>query len=99
VSTTKRSSVLPNVPTIAESGLPGFDYNLWSVRSRPPTAAEIVDKIARDVARALTTPEVGERPTALGAGGDADDACRIHPVGGTEMDDPAAIKAANIKVQ
>ena len=29
VSTAKRSSALPNVPTIAESGVPGFDYNLW----------------------------------------------------------------------
>ena len=36
VSTAKRSAALPNVPTIAESGLPGFDYNLWVGMERHP---------------------------------------------------------------
>ncbi len=101
VSTAKRSSVLPYVPTLAESGLPGFDYNLWVGLFAPAgTPAEIVDKIARDVGRALATPEVKERLTALGA-----EALPMTPVEftkfvGAEIDDSGkVIKAANIKVQ
>ena len=101
VSTAKRSSALPNVPTLAESGLPGFDYNLWVGLFAPAgTPADIVDKIARDVARALATPEVKERLTALGA-----EAMPMTPVEftkfvGAEMEDSGkVIKAANIKVQ
>ena len=101
VSTAKRSSVLPDVPTLAESGLPGFDYNLWVGLFAPAgTPAEVVDKIARDVARALATAEVKERLTALGA-----ETLPMTPVEftkfvGAEIDDSGkVIKAANIKVQ
>lgn len=101
VSTAKRSSVLPDVPTLAESGLPGFDYNLWVGLFAPAgTPAEVVDKIARDVGRALATPEVKERLTALGA-----EAMPMTPVEftkfvGAEIEESGkVIKAANIKVQ
>ena len=68
VSTAKRSSVLPNVPTIAESGLPGFDYNLWvGVFAPAGTPGRSRRKINRDVQGALATPEVKERLAALGA--------------------------------
>jgi tripartite-type tricarboxylate transporter receptor subunit TctC len=63
----KRSPQLPNVPTIAESGLPDFEVNVWyglfAPRGTPP---RIVDKIADDVSRVLKTPEMRERFTALG---------------------------------
>ena len=53
VSTSKRSSLLPNLPTIAESGLPGFEYSLWfgiwGPAGMPPA---IVEKISNDVKRA-----------------------------------------------
>ena len=56
------------MPTIAESGLPGFDYNLWvglfAPAAMPP---EIVDKINKDVQRALASPEIKERLANLGA--------------------------------
>jgi len=68
VSTAQRSSVLPNVPTIAESGLPGFDYNLWvGVFAPAGTPVDLVDKINRDVLGALESPEVKDRLAALGA--------------------------------
>src|SRR5260221_938907 len=68
VSTAQRSSVLPDVPTIAEGGLPGFDYNLWVGMFAPAgTPADLVDKINRDVGRVLQTPEAQERLAALGA--------------------------------
>ncbi len=68
VSTARRASTLPNVPTIAESGLPGFDYNLWVGMFAPAgTPADIVDKINADVARVVQLPDVRERMAALGA--------------------------------
>jgi len=73
VSTAKRSSALPNVPTIAETGLPGFDYNLWVGLWAPAgTPQDVVDKINADVAKVLAMPDVRER---FQAGG-------VDPVGG-----------------
>lgn len=101
VSTGKRSSVLPNVPTIAESGLPGFDYNLWVGMFAPAgTPADVVDKINKDVLRSLRTPDAKERLTALGA-----EAMPMTPaeftrfVHGEIEDSGKVIKAAGIKVQ
>src|SRR5215831_8176021 len=68
VSTAKRSSVLPNVPTIAESGLPGFDYSFWVGMFAPAgTPADVVSKIADDVRAAAQSPDVKERFASLGA--------------------------------
>jgi tripartite-type tricarboxylate transporter receptor subunit TctC len=101
VSSSKRSSVLPNVPTIAEAGLPGFDYNLWVGLFAPAgTPPEIVAKINGDVTRALQSPEIKERFANLGM-----EAMPMSPVEfkkfvQTEIDDSAkVIKAAGIKVQ
>ena len=101
VSTAKHSSVLPNVPTIAESGLAGFDYNLWVGLFAPAgTPADIVDKIARDVGRALATPEVKERLTALGAEAMPMTPAEFTKFVNTEIEESGkVIKAANIKVQ
>ena len=101
VSTAKRSSVLPNVPTLAESGLPGFDYNLWVGLFAPAgTPADVVDKIARDVGRAIATPEVKERLTALGAEAMPMTPAEFTKFVGLEIDESGkVIKAANIKVQ
>src|SRR3989475_1562422 len=68
VSTAKRSSALPNVPTVAEAGLPGFDYSLWVGLFAPAgTPPEVVDKIARDVRTVAQSADVKERFAALGA--------------------------------
>src|SRR5436309_6392833 len=62
VSTAKRSTVLPNVPTIAEAGLPGFDYSHWGGVFAPAgTPADTVDKIAHDVRTVGQSPESKER--------------------------------------
>jgi len=101
VSAAKRSSALPNVPTIAESGLPGFDYNLWvGVFAPTGTPADVVDKIARDTARALATPEVRERLTALGAESMPMSTTEFTKFVDAEIEDSGkVIRAANIKVQ
>ena len=51
VTTKKRSSLLPEVPTIAEAGVSGFDYPIWYGMWVPAgTPAGVVDKLARDIA-------------------------------------------------
>jgi tripartite-type tricarboxylate transporter receptor subunit TctC len=68
VSTGKRSSALKDVPTVAESGLPGYDYSLWVGMFAPAgTSSEVIDKVAADVMRVTQAPDVRERLAALGA--------------------------------
>ena len=72
---------LPNVPTIAESGLPGFDYNLWVAVFAPAgTPADVVEKINRDINQVLREPEIKERMTRARRRGDADDAGGVRPL-------------------
>jgi tripartite-type tricarboxylate transporter receptor subunit TctC len=101
VSSAKRSSVLPNVPTIAESGLPGFDYNLWIGLFAPSgTPADVVEKISRDVNRVLREPDAKERMTALGAEAMPMTPAEFDKFMRVEMDDAAkVVRAAGIKVQ
>jgi tripartite-type tricarboxylate transporter receptor subunit TctC len=101
VSTGKRASTLPNVPTIAESGLPGFDYNLWIGMFAPAgTPADVVDKINADVTRALQSAEVRERLAALGAEPMVMTPAEFRKFMREEIDDSAkVVKAAGIKVQ
>ena len=61
VSTKKRSSLLAEVPTIAEAGVTGFDYPIWyGVWAPAGTPAGVVDKLAKDIARALAAPDLRE---------------------------------------
>ncbi len=101
VSTAKRSSALPNVPTVAESGLPGFDYNLWVGMFAPAgTPADVVDRINADVAKVLATPEVKERLAALGAEPMVMSPAEFQKFMRAEIEDSARIvKAAGIKAQ
>jgi len=68
VSSAKRSSALPDVPTIAESGLPAFDYNLWVALFGPASLpADLVTKINADVQKIVALPDIRERLAGLGA--------------------------------
>ena len=61
VSTKKRSSLLPEVPTIAEAGVAGFDYPIWyGVWTPAGTPAGVVDRLAKDILRALAAPDLRE---------------------------------------
>jgi tripartite-type tricarboxylate transporter receptor subunit TctC len=101
VSSGKHASTLPNVPTVAESGLPGFDYNLWVAMFAPAgTPADVVDKINRDVNRVLREPEVRERMASLGAEPMPMSSAEFDKFMRNEMDEAAkVVKAAGIKVQ
>jgi tripartite-type tricarboxylate transporter receptor subunit TctC len=84
VTTQKRSSSLPNVPTIAESGIPGFNfstwYGMWAPKSMPQP---IVQKLSNEIAQITRLPEVRERFLALGA----------EPVGNTAEEFAAFTKS------
>jgi len=68
VTTKKRSSALPDVPTVAESGVPGFDvstwYGVWAPAATPPA---IVRRVSSDIAAVVRMPEVRARLAELGA--------------------------------
>ena len=84
VTTAIRSPVLPNVPTIAESGLPGFDTGVWWGMLAPAgLPADIRSKLAKDGMDAVNAPAVKERLLALGA----------TPIGGSPDEFAALIRA------
>jgi tripartite-type tricarboxylate transporter receptor subunit TctC len=67
VTTAKRAKVMPDVPTMAESGLPGFDVASWQAIFAPAaTPAPIVQKLHDELARIVAQPEVAARIEALG---------------------------------
>lgn len=67
VSTIKRNPALPNIPTIAESGVPGFDFSLWFGIWAPTGVPQpIISKIAASIKEAANDPKVSERLKALG---------------------------------
>lgn len=68
VSGAKRMAGVPDVPTVAEAGIPGFDAGLWyGIWAPAGTPNAIVDKIAKDVSQALAVPESRERIAKSGA--------------------------------
>ena len=68
VGSPKRAAALPNVPTTAEAGVPGSEFNFWIGMMAPAkTPRDIVTKLHDEVEKALATPEVKERFLKLGA--------------------------------
>lgn len=68
VSTGKRSPVLPELPTMAEAGLPGYEVtNAYGVLAPAATPRPIVVKLQQEIARILKLTDVNERLTGLGA--------------------------------
>jgi tripartite-type tricarboxylate transporter receptor subunit TctC len=67
VTSAKRSALLPDVPTIAESGLQGFEYNLWVGMFAPAgTPAEVIAWVNRETRTALAAGPLRERYLSLG---------------------------------
>ena len=68
VTTARRSAQLPELPTVAEAGLPGYEAVGWFGFAAPAgTPREIVGKLNREIVRILNLPEVRERLIGLGA--------------------------------
>jgi tripartite-type tricarboxylate transporter receptor subunit TctC len=67
VTTAQRSPLVPELPTIAESGLPGFETVAWFGLFAPAgTPRDIVDRIRAEVAKIVQQPEIRERIATLG---------------------------------
>ncbi|MDP2411511.1 MAG: tripartite tricarboxylate transporter substrate-binding protein [Pseudolabrys sp.] len=80
----KRASIMPNVPTMDEAGMPGFDVGIWIGLLAPAgTPAEIVDKVSAVANEGLKTEAV---MTAMRTQG-------IDPIGGTPKEFEAFIRA------
>ena len=68
VSTKERTAAAPELPTVSESGLPGFDYNNWYGMLAPAAVpSALKNRIASDVARVLALREVKEHLLSQGA--------------------------------
>ena len=88
VTTAKRTPLAPDLPTIAESGLPGFDINTWFGLFVPAkTPQPVVQRLHDEFVKALNAPDVREKMLALGA----------EPVGNTPAQFAAYIKSESEK--
>ena len=88
VASPRRNPQLPDVPTVAESGLPGFDVTSWyGIVVRSGTPPGVVQKIRRDMAEALQAGDVQSRLAGLG----------LEPVGNTPEEFAALIRAETQK--
>ena len=68
ISSAKRLPVLPDLPTIAEAGVPGFEATVThGVCATAKTPPALVARLNREIVAAINTPEVKERLTAIGA--------------------------------
>jgi tripartite-type tricarboxylate transporter receptor subunit TctC len=77
VANDERASAVPEIPTIAESGLPGFRSITWFAIAGPPgLPAPLAEKINRDVAEILKKPEIEGKIRTL----------RLDPMGGSTAD-------------
>ena len=68
VTTARRSAALPNIPTIAEAGVPGYEFTGWmGVLAPAGTTRAIVTQLYRDIAWVVQLPEVKQRFAVDGA--------------------------------
>ncbi len=82
VTTMARSSVMPEVPTVAEQGVPGFDVTGWfGILAPAGTPAPVVERLHKEVNAALAQPDIKERLQSMG----------VEPAQGTRADFTALI--------
>jgi tripartite-type tricarboxylate transporter receptor subunit TctC len=84
VATKTRSPIAPDIPTIAESGLPNYEMALWNALFVPAaTPKDVVSRLNAEILKALNSPDVKERLAAAGAA----------PTGGTPEEMGAYLKS------
>ena len=100
VTTATRAPALPDVPTIAEAGLPGYESSSWFGLLAPAgTPRDIVVKLNAEIAGWLATPEAKEKLTAIGAiamGGSPEDFAKHIAAETTKW--AGVVKASGAKV-
>jgi len=68
VSTAVRSPLFPDVPTVAEAGVPGFDYDQWyGLLASAKTPRPLINLVNKEVVRILNLPDIKERMLSQGA--------------------------------
>ncbi len=95
VSTATRTSLLPDVPTVAEAGVPNFSFNLWTGMFAPAgTPPQVLDKIASDIQRAWADPELKARLAKIGLEPMPMTPAQFNQFVRAEIDDAARVLAA-----
>ena len=88
VTAAKRIPIAPEIPSVAEAGVPGYEITAWGGYMAPAgTPAAIVSKLNAEINKVLASPAIRERWLALG----------IEPVGGTPERFTAHVKAETAK--
>ena len=68
VTTLRRSTFLPELPTLDEAGLKGFDMTTWwGLMAPAKTPQQVVDRISQEALRAIESPDLRERWRAMGS--------------------------------
>jgi tripartite-type tricarboxylate transporter receptor subunit TctC len=99
VTSLKRIAAAPGVPTVAESGFPGFESSSWNGVMLPArTPQPIIDRLNREIVAAVKAPEVNEALSSQGAERDGNSPQEFGAYFQSEMTKWAAvIRRANIK--
>jgi len=88
VASPKRIAAAPDLPTLAESGLPGFDVTSWySIVVPSGTPNDIIARLRSEIASTLTQPDIQEKLAGLGA----------EPIGNTPAEFAAMLKVETAK--
>jgi tripartite-type tricarboxylate transporter receptor subunit TctC len=101
VTSSKRLESLPNVPTVAESGIPGFEVVSWQGIFVPAgTPRPIIDRLHNEVLKILQQPEMQDRLKALGMQPSSMTTDQVTAFQKAEVEKWAqVIKAANVKLE
>jgi len=101
VGSAKRSPALPNIPTIAEAGVPGYEYTTWyGVFAPAKTPRTLIARLNAEIVKAMETPDIKDRFTALGGDPDPGTPEELRAYMANESAKWAKIiKAANIRVE
>jgi tripartite-type tricarboxylate transporter receptor subunit TctC len=68
VSTARRSPLFPDLPTVAEAGVPGFEYDQWyGLLASAKTPRPIINQVNKEIVRILSLPDIRDRMLTQGA--------------------------------
>jgi tripartite-type tricarboxylate transporter receptor subunit TctC len=101
VTSPQRSSAAPDLPTMAESGFPGFDVTSWFALMAPAgTPAAIIEKLHAETTRAIAQPDVRQKLANLGMMTIGNSPAEFSALIRTQIPErEKIIKAAGVKVQ
>ena len=101
VGSAKRSPALPNIPTIAEAGVPGYEYTTWyGIFAPAKTPRTLIARLNAEIVKAMETPDIKDRFTALGGDPDPGTPEELRAYMANESAKWAKIiKAANIRIE